>query len=110
MKPLVVFDGECDFCAASLVWLKRLDWFHVFDSAPYQNKSLYTSHPTLSPDACEQAIHIIFPNQQIYSGSDALREIALRLPLLFWAGLLLMLPPIRQIAKKLYPLMARNRG
>ena len=108
-KPLVIYDGGCQFCAGNLVWLRRLDWFTVFDSAPYQDPRLYERYPDLTRAACEKAMHVVFPDGRIVAGADALRAIWLRLPVTFIAGLALYVPPFHAIASRLYAIVARNR-
>lgn len=109
MKPLVVYDGACNLCAGNLKWLHRLDWLHVFDDLPYQSEEVYRRHPAVRREDCEQALHVVFPDGRILRGADAFRAVFLRLPLTFLLGLLLALPPLRQLARRLYPLLARNR-
>jgi len=109
MKILVIYDGGCNFCKANLHWLRRLDWLHRFEGIAYQDKTLYTRYPQLRPEACEKAVHVVFPDGRTEQGGDAVREILLRLPLGFLPGLLLSIPPLRQIARRVYPVLARNR-
>ena len=109
MKPLVIYDGECNICAGNLPWLHRLDWFRIFDDLPYQSPELHVRHPQIRPEDCERALHVIFPNGKIYTGFDATREVFLRMPLTCLIGLVMAIPPLRQILRRLYPILARNR-
>lgn len=109
MKPLVVYDGECNICAGNLPWLHRLDWFRVFDDIPYQSQELYDRYPQVQRAECEQALHVVFPDGRIYRGSDATREVFLRMPLTCLVGVVMAIPPIRQVLRYLYGILARNR-
>ncbi len=109
MKSIVVYDGTCNICAANLKWLRRLDWLHRFEAVPYQDTSLYTRYSQLTLKACEEAVHVILPNGRTEKGGDAIREVLLRLPLTAPAGVVLSIPPFRQLFRRLYPVIARNR-
>ncbi|MFI5106968.1 MAG: thiol-disulfide oxidoreductase DCC family protein, partial [Terriglobales bacterium] len=54
-------------------------------------------------------MHLVFPNGKTYTGADAFRQIFLRMPLMFPVGLLLSIPPLPWVLRKLYPILARNR-
>lgn len=109
MKPLVIYDGECAICAGNLPWLHRLDWLKRFEDLPYQSPEVYRRFPQLKPRDCEQALHVAFPDGRTYRGADAFRVIFLRMPLTWIVGVLMGIPPLPQLLRKLYPILARNR-
>jgi predicted DCC family thiol-disulfide oxidoreductase YuxK len=108
-KPVVLYDGTCGICAGNLKWLYRLDTLKKFDSMPYQTEDLRVLFPHLKLEECEKAMHLVFPDGRTYTGTDAFRQVFLRMPLMFVPGLILSIPPIPWILRKLYPLLARNR-
>ena len=108
-KPVVMYDGACGVCAGNLKWLYRLDTLRKFDAMPYQAKDLTLLFPGLKIEDCHHAMHLVFPDGRVYAGADAFRQIFLRMPLMFVAGLLMSIPPIPWILRRLYPLLARNR-
>ena len=108
MKPIVIYDGECNICAGNLPWLHRLDWCHVFDDMPYQSPGL-DRYPQIQRADCEQALYVIFPDGRVYRGSDATREVFLRMPLTCLIGLVMAIPPLRQLLRYGYAILARNR-
>jgi predicted DCC family thiol-disulfide oxidoreductase YuxK len=108
-KPLVVYDGACGICGGNLKWLYRLDWFRRFDALPYQSDEVYQACPQLTREACEQALQLVLLNGRVYSGTDAFREVFLRMPLTFPVGVLMLFPPLSWLLRKLYPILARNR-
>jgi predicted DCC family thiol-disulfide oxidoreductase YuxK len=108
-RPLVVYDGSCGICAGNLPWLHRLDWLGFFDDLPYQSEEVYRLFPHLIRSDCEQALQLALPNGRVYAGADAFREIFLRLPATLPAGLLMAIPPLPWLLRRLYPLLARNR-
>jgi len=108
-KPVVLYDGTCGICAGNLKWLYRLDTLKKFDDMPYQTEGLQQLFPNLKVEECEKAMHLVFPDGRIYAGTDAFRQVFLRMPLMFVVGLVMFIPPIPWILRKLYPVLARNR-
>jgi predicted DCC family thiol-disulfide oxidoreductase YuxK len=109
LKPLVIYDGQCNICAGNLPWLYRLDWLKKFDALPFQSDEVYRRYPGVARADCEHALHVAFPNGSIYKGADAFRAVFLRMPATAVVGLLMSIPPILWLFEKLYPLLARNR-
>src|SRR5262249_43215480 len=75
-KPLLVYDGDCRFCA---FWIRR--WRRttsdLVDYAPFQDLLLASRFPELTREQCESAVQLIEPDGQIYSGAEAaLRALA----------------------------------
>ena len=108
-KPVVIYDGTCGICAGNLKWLHRLDTLKKFDAVPYQTEDLRVLFPHLEVEECEKAMHLVFPDGRTYTGTDGFREVFLRMPLMFVLGLIMSIPPIPLILRKLYPVLARNR-
>ena len=108
-KPVVIYDGACGICAGNLKWLYRLDTLKKFDAMPYQAQDLAQLFPHLNIEDCHNAMHLVFPDGRIYAGTDAFRQIFLRMPLMFLVGLLMSMPPLPWILRRLYPILARNR-
>ena len=108
-KPVVIYDGACGICAGNLKWLYRLDTLRKFDAMPYQAQDLEQLFPHLNIEDCHNAMHLVFPDGRVYTGTDAFRQIFLRMPLMFLVGLLMSIPPLPGILRRLYPILARNR-
>ena len=108
-KPVVIYDGTCGICAGNLKWLHRLDTLKKFDAMPYQTENLLARFPHLKMEECEKAMHVVFPDGKTYTGSDGFREVFLRMPMMFIIGLIMSIPPVPLILRKLYPVLARNR-
>jgi len=108
-RPVVVYDGSCGLCAGNLKWLYRLDHLAVFEAMPYQSEMLAARFPQLQREKCEQALHLVFPDGRTYAGVDAFREVFLRMPLVFPLGIILWIPPLAWLLRKLYPILSRHR-
>ena len=108
-KATVIYDGSCNLCAGNLKWLKRLDWLGKFDSLPYQSDEVYQRFPKLTRSDCEKAMQVVLPDGYIYSGADAFRKIFLRMPLMMVIGILMAVPPMPWVLRKLYRIFAPYR-
>ena len=67
-RPVLVWDGACDLCAAWMVRFRAHIDSHV-DTIPYQ--SLGDRYPQLSESQCARAVHFIASNGQVSGGAAA---------------------------------------
>lgn len=110
-KLLVLFDGLCPFCHASIRLLKRLDWFGWLECRSFRDpENVPELHPTLSFEAMEKEMHAVSQcGKKVGKGFMAFRMIAWRLPLVVPLAPLLYLPGVGWIGQKVYLWIARNR-
>jgi predicted DCC family thiol-disulfide oxidoreductase YuxK len=108
---VVLFDGDCRFCQASLRIVKRLDWLHLlrFQNAR-ETDSLPEAPERLDPQRLLEEMHLVTPKRDaVYRGFAAFRWMAWRLPLLTAFAPLLYLPGVPTIGRRLYLWVARHR-
>jgi len=69
-KPLMVFDGDCRFCA---LWIKR--WRQItgdcVEYEPYQSVAVAVRFPEIPPDQFQSAVQLIESDGRVYSGARA---------------------------------------
>ncbi len=69
-KPLMIFDGDCNFCT---LWIRR--WQQATGEAveylPFQDPSVAAQFPELPRERCETAVHLVEPDGAVYSGAEA---------------------------------------
>jgi predicted DCC family thiol-disulfide oxidoreductase YuxK len=69
-KPLIIFDGDCNFCG---VWIRR--WRHItgdrVDYLPFRDPSIPTRFPEIPREQLETAVHLIDPDGTVYTGAEA---------------------------------------
>ena len=75
-KPLLLYDGDCNFCAR---WIRR--WHsvtvHTVDYLPYQKLGLAVRFPELNREQLETAVHLLEPDGSVFTGAEAaLRALA----------------------------------
>src|SRR5438094_6680551 len=75
-KPLMIFDGDCNFCA---FWIKR--WQRAtgdrVDYVPFQDATVAARFPDLAREQMEAAVQLVDPDGSAYSGAEpAFRRLA----------------------------------
>ena len=106
-KPLLIFDGDCGFCRFWIERWKSLTGDKV-DYAPYQE--VQTQFPSISKEACEQAVQLVLPAGKIYSAAEAVfRTLAFagRARITLW--LYQNFSGFRVLTEGFYSLVARHR-
>jgi predicted DCC family thiol-disulfide oxidoreductase YuxK len=108
--PVLVFDGDCGFCTTSANWVGA----HLSDAAQIVQWQLLgdqgLSDLGLTADLASTAAWWAEPGGGLYEGGQAIGQALAhcRRPWR-WAGALILVPPGRWVAARLYPVIARNR-
>ncbi len=70
LKPLLVFDGDCQFCRR---WIAR--WKHAVGDAvdflPFQDETVTGRFPEIPRQDFEEAVHLILPDGSVCRGAEA---------------------------------------
>jgi predicted DCC family thiol-disulfide oxidoreductase YuxK len=106
-QPFVVFDGGCAFCRRQERLIRRLDWLGVFDTVPYG--AAVEVWPEVARGTLGDGLRVRFPDHTATVGIEAVRSIAIRMPLTFLPALLLWVPGFRQLGTALYRYVATHR-
>ena len=69
-KPLLIFDGDCSFCARQARRWQQATGDHV-DYLPFQDPRVAAQFPELRHDQFETAIHLVQPDGAVFSGAEA---------------------------------------
>lgn len=108
-KPLLIFDGECNFCRR---WIAR--WQHctgdAVDYLPYQDPSIAERFPEISLARFEEAVQVIDTAGNVYGGAEAAFRSLAHAPSRRW--LLWMyqnIPGVEGLTEWSYRRVARNR-
>jgi len=108
---ILLYDGDCAMCRASVRLLQRLDWLGVLsyqsirDSTPLPE----TAVPLIKERLLEE-MHLVTPDRTgVFHGFRAFRWIAWRIPLFVAIAPLLYIPGVPAIGQRLYLWIAKNR-
>ncbi|MCS7021845.1 MAG: DUF393 domain-containing protein [Gemmataceae bacterium] len=110
-RGVVLYDGQCPFCRATVRLLRRLDWF---DRLHFQDCRVVAAWPpTAQPLELQRLLdemHLVTPDRQrVYAGYQAFRWLAWRLPLLVPVAPWLYVPGIPWLGQRVYRWVARHR-
>jgi predicted DCC family thiol-disulfide oxidoreductase YuxK len=108
-KPLMVFDGECNFCT---LWIRR--WQQMTDEAldylPSQDASVAVRFPEIPSEQLETAVQFIEPDGVVYSGAEAVFRGLAKNPKWQWPlRVYKNSPAFANLAEWAYRFVAENR-
>ena len=108
-KPLLVFDGDCQFCRR---WIAR--WKNAtgdaVDYLPFQDQAVAARFPEIPRQDFEEAVHLILPDGSVYRGAEAVfRSLAEGGHYRWLLGLYRRLPPFADLSELLYEEVALHR-
>lgn len=107
-KPLLVYDGDCDFCRKWITRWRRASGEGV-DYAPYQEAA--ARFPQLQPERFKSAVHLIEPDGRISQGAEAVfRSLSYTPGRGWWLWLYLRVAPFAALSEWGYRQVARHRG
>jgi predicted DCC family thiol-disulfide oxidoreductase YuxK len=109
-RALVLYDGECRFCLASVRQLRRLDWFGRLAYGDARDEAVRERAPGVEAEAALRRLHLLPPGGgEALDGFFAFRWIAGRLPLLWLLWPWLWIPGAAPLGVRAYDAVARNR-
>ena len=107
-RPLLVFDGDCEFCRAWIARWRRATRGAV-DAAPYQEVA--ARFPAIAAGAFARAVHLIEPDGSWSSGAEAvLRSLVHGRRARRWWWLYRRVPPFAAASEWVYRFVAGHRG
>ncbi len=109
-RALILYDGQCPLCRASVRRLRALDWRGRLDFADARDPAVLADHPDVDPQRALVRMHLAPPDRgEVLDGFRAFRWIAGRIPLLWPLWPFLWLPGATPLGNRLYDLVAANR-
>ncbi|MBI4596794.1 MAG: DUF393 domain-containing protein [Candidatus Omnitrophica bacterium] len=109
-RGVLVYDGQCGFCVASVRRLRVLDLFGWLDPLDFHRQpDLEQLNPGLTPQRCRSEMMLLEPNGNLSGGFDAFAKMTQRLPLLWWLWPVIRLPGAAVIGRWVYRWIATHR-
>jgi predicted DCC family thiol-disulfide oxidoreductase YuxK len=114
---VVIYDGECNFCKAQVARLRSLDRFgQRLSFISLHDPRVNERYPDLTHDQLMEQMFVVDQQGNRFGGSDAVRYLSRRLPLLWPAMPILHLPgtaglwrwAYHQVAKRRYKISGRS--
>ncbi len=109
-RSVVVYDGLCLFCTKQVARMRKRDRFESFEYVARQTPGLDERFPQLAEGDFNAGMRLIPPSGEVFVGSDAVYQIARKLP--YWRRLawLYCVPGIHALARGIYAWIAANRN
>ena len=76
----VLYDAQCEFCQASVSWLRILDRENRTECVPISSDALSSLDSRLTIEDCLRQLHVVTPEGEIYVGWDAVANLARLFP------------------------------
>ena len=108
-RPIVVYDGECQFCRRQTERIRRYDRHDRLECVPRQTPWLTDRFPELADDDFNTGMRLIMPDGRIYVGADSVHQIVRQLPVLSWFAWLYRVPGLHALARVGYAWVAARR-
>jgi len=107
-RPLLVYDGDCDFCRKWIARWRRATGERV-DYAPYQEVA--ARFPGIEPERFKCAVQLIEPDGRVSRAAEAVfRSLSYRPGRGWLLWLYLRVAPFAALSEWGYSLVARHRG
>ena len=105
----LVYDGNCQFCRASVRTLQIMDLFSTLKIVDYQKFADREIHPDLTREQAHSQVYLIEPDGTLYGGFFVFRRLCLTLPMMYPLILIFYFPGAGIIGPRVYSWVAQNR-
>ncbi len=104
---IILYDSKCDFCTASVMALKKIDWLGQLELRDLHKKESYKGINIQKKEA-EKIVHAISGGKAT-TGFFAFRTIAWRVPVFWLLAPILYLPGAAFVGKATYKWITEHR-
>jgi predicted DCC family thiol-disulfide oxidoreductase YuxK len=109
MSVALLYDGGCRFCIRSLRVLKRFDARNSLELVDATDREAIGARFPQTAGADFDAAMYAVDGSKVYRGFDAFRHAMRRLPGLWWLAMLMYVPGVPPIGRRVYDAVAHNR-
>ncbi|MBU0985153.1 MAG: DUF393 domain-containing protein [candidate division Zixibacteria bacterium] len=105
----LIFDDHCPICRRAASRVRKLDTLGVVELVPLSCATMTGGQSLPSPELLANKVHLISREGTIFTGADAVGQLAGLFPRSRLLGQFILLPGVRQIARRVYSTIARHR-
>lgn len=106
----VIYDGDCQFCSASVQALKIMDLFGRLMFVNYHTyPDIVSLHPSLTKEKAHSQLYLVDTNSELYGGFFAFRRMSWLLPMLYPMVFVFYFPGANVAGPAVYGFIAQNR-
>jgi predicted DCC family thiol-disulfide oxidoreductase YuxK len=106
---VVLYDGRCGLCQNSRRWAGRLDWLGRVTWVNFRDPQVRAAVPQLTDEQLDKEMWVITGDGRMLPGFEGWRRLLSGFPLTFVPSLLLSVPPIPRLGKRVYRFIAQRR-
>ncbi|MFM8573121.1 MAG: thiol-disulfide oxidoreductase DCC family protein [Pirellula sp.] len=108
-KTVVLFDGQCKFCAGQVANLRRIDLFGSLKFLSLHDPIVAEAYPDLTYEQLMEQMWVIAPSGKRFAGAYSLRYLSRLLPMLWPIAPALHFPGLMPVWTWLYQAIAKRR-
>lgn len=109
-SDVVIFDGDCNFCKSQVGTLRRLDRCgHRLAYLSLHDPRIAERYPDLTHDQMMQQMYVVDRKGNRHGGSEAVKYLSRRLPMLWPAMPILHIPGSAGLWRWVYGQVAKRR-
>ena len=109
-KPVIIYDGECNFCLSGIRRIHDRDQADQFLYTPRQTQDLLGLHPQLAEIESKAGMRLIDQSGKVHCGADAVYQIYRRIGKYRYITWIYLVPIIRTLLKGIYLIISKNRS
>jgi predicted DCC family thiol-disulfide oxidoreductase YuxK len=106
---VVIYDGHCKFCTASVQKLARFDRRGRLAFLSLHDPEVARRWPELGYDELMQYVYLITPEGRKFRGAEVFKHLSTRLPALYWMAPILYVPLAMPLWQFFYRAFAKRR-
>ncbi|MBK7142182.1 MAG: DUF393 domain-containing protein [bacterium] len=105
----LIYDDSCPICLASIDRLRKIDTLGIVELVPLSDPRLPHGQSLPPQHELKNAVHLFDDSGQMYRGAEAVAQVMSIFPTTAWISRIMGWPGIRQLARVIYGVVARNR-
>ena len=105
----MIYDDSCPICLRAIVRLKKLDRAELIISTPLSDPNFPDTIDLPPLEDLSKQMHLFSPDNEVFKGADAVKQILSIFPQSRVLGWLISLPILKQLSRMCYGIIAKNR-
>lgn len=109
-RPVIIYDGECNFCISGIRRIRDRDKTDQFLYTPKQTQDLHALYPQLLEIESNAGMRLIDHAGRVHCGADAVYQIYRRIGKFRYITWIYPVPVIKTLLKGIYLIISKNRS
>jgi predicted DCC family thiol-disulfide oxidoreductase YuxK len=108
-KPVIVYDGHCNFCIGQINRIIRCDKHNQFETLSRYSDGLFERFPVLKQENLDSGLRVVALDGNVSVGADAVYDIYKKFSPAKYIAWIYKVPILNLLFKMVYTLIAKNR-